>query len=293
MQEGRSVGTESDALVARRLLIRLLHHDFLAAASHILERLVLHLRRHAEVVDEALLLGNLALLLSELIFHLLQLLRQEIVLLAQLFARYGQLLVFFLGVLQADTDAAQLLLTLINLRLVVASLEATLLDELSYESINELWDKKRTYLGLILREAVNLLLQMLNLLLLLLIDLDLPLQVQLAVTLLRVHLVNARLQRFLVFLTLGQLDLYVAQTLLEFFDLCESDTQLVYRLGRVHDVWVLHLADLRRELRGALQLIKSDQVSLTMDVVAARTYRFGEWSLSFHLNFKLNENFIF
>ena len=60
-----------------------------------------------------------------------------------------------------------------------------------------------TYLGLVLGETVDLLLKMLNLRLLLLIDFDLLVQIILAAFLLRVHLVDARLQRFLVLLTLG------------------------------------------------------------------------------------------
>ena len=60
-----------------------------------------------------------------------------------------------------------------------------------------------TYLGLVLGETVDLLLKMLNLRLLLLIDFDLLVQIILTALLLRVHLVDARLQRFLVLLTLG------------------------------------------------------------------------------------------
>ena len=71
-----------------------------------------------------------------------------------------------------------------------------------------------TYLRLVLAEAIDLLLQVLNLLLLLLIDLNLLLQISLTIALLRVHLVDARLQRLLVLLTLGQLDLHISQTLL-------------------------------------------------------------------------------
>lgn len=70
-----------------------------------------------------------------------------------------------------------------------------------------------TYLGLVVAEVFDLLLQMLDLLLVLLVDLHLVGQVPLGGVVLFLHLDDPGLQRFFVFLALGQLDLNIAQTL--------------------------------------------------------------------------------
>lgn len=98
MQEGRPVCTKSDSFIALGLFVGLLHHDFLASSCDVLERLVLDFSGHAKVIDESLLFRNLSLLLGKLIFHLLELLGQEFVLLTELLSGNGELLVLFLGV---------------------------------------------------------------------------------------------------------------------------------------------------------------------------------------------------
>ena len=98
MQEGRPVGTKSDSFIALGLFVGLLHHDFLASSSNVLERLVLDFSCHAKVVDESLLFRNLSLLLGKFIFHLFEFLRQEFILLTELFSGDSELLVLFLSV---------------------------------------------------------------------------------------------------------------------------------------------------------------------------------------------------
>ena len=114
----------------------------------------------------------------------------------------------------------------------------------------------RTYLTLIIREAVYLGLQVLDLVLLLLVDRDLLGYVVLALLLLGVHRLDLLLQALLVFLALRQLDLNVAETLFQLLYLSHGHAQLLDRLGGADEVRGLHRRDGRRELRRRLNCIK-------------------------------------
>ena len=109
-----------------------------------------------------------------------------------------------------------------------------------------------TYLTLILRETIDLSLQILNLVLLFLIDGYLLCYVVLGLFLLGVHGLDLALKALFVFLALGQLDLNIPQTLLQFLDLSHGDAQLLDRLRLADVVRGLHSRDSWRELRRRL-----------------------------------------
>ena len=112
--------------------------------------------------------------------------------------------------------------------------------------------RSTTYLTLILRKTVDLGLQVLDLVLLLLINGNLLRDVVFALLLLGIHGLDLELQALLVFLALRQLDLDVAQTLLQLLDLGHGHAQLLDRLRRADEVRGLHGGDGRRKLGSGL-----------------------------------------
>ena len=90
---------------------------------------------------------------------------------------------------------------------------------------------ERTYLALVGREAVDLFLEVLYLGLLVLIRSHLLRKICFADIVLIIHGANTALQGLLVLLALGQLDLYVPETLLELFDLSHGHSELLHGLG--------------------------------------------------------------
>ena len=83
-----------------------------------------------QAIDKSLLLLNLILLQLKFIFHLFELLRQELVLLSKLLPGYGQPFVLFLGIHKIGSDSAELSLSLIDFIHVTACFEARFFDQL-------------------------------------------------------------------------------------------------------------------------------------------------------------------
>jgi hypothetical protein len=83
-----------------------------------------------QAIDKSLLLLNLILLQLKFIFHLFELLRQELVLFSKLLPGYGQPFVLFLGVHKIGSDSAELFLSLIDFVHVTACFEARFFDQL-------------------------------------------------------------------------------------------------------------------------------------------------------------------
>lgn len=139
------------------------------------------------------------LLLVELELHSLQFLCQEDILGLGFLPGDSQSLIFFLHVNEVGTDSTEFFFSLVDLIHIATRLEPTLFHKLC----------------LVVRETVDLGLQVLDLILLFLIDCYLFCDVVFVLVLLAFHCLDLLLQALFVLLALSQLDLNVPQTLLE------------------------------------------------------------------------------
>ena len=182
------------------------------------------------------MLLDFALLNCEFVLHILKVLGKEFILLSEFLSRNSQLLILFLSIYEVKSNSAKLLFSLIDLVHVRACLESRFLDKLA----------------LVVREAIYLLLQVLNLGGLLLVDMLLLGEVVVQALCVPIHLLDADAHRFLFFLGFCQLDFHISQRLLQLvhFRLCY--TQLLDKLLAIHHVSRLYNVYFRWEI-GILQ----------------------------------------
>ena len=118
-----------------------------------------------------------------------------------------------------------------------------------------------TYRRLVVREAVNLLLKVLNLGALLLVDGHLIGQIFCLSLVLFIHLFDPGAESFLLLLSFGKLNFDVPKRLLQLINFCLCHSQLLDDLSRPYDVCGLHHIYVWRELRCLLLKDKNHQLT--------------------------------
>ena len=85
---------------------------------------------YAQAIDQSLLLLDLSLLNGEFILHLLEILCQELVLLAIFLSGHGELLVLLLGIHKIKSDSTELLFSLVDFIHVRTGFESRFFNQL-------------------------------------------------------------------------------------------------------------------------------------------------------------------